>query len=51
MGDSKDFGPKIKTRGRYRLMRALAVGFDIFSAMANIPDLHGRLSCVQESES
>ena len=29
----------------------LAVGFDSFSATANIPDMHGWLSCAQESGS
>ena len=51
MGGSKDLGPKIDTSAVLATMRALAVGFGIFSAMANMPDLHGRLSCAQESGS
>ena len=50
-GRSKDLGPKIDTTAGAGHYAALAVGFDIFSAMANIPNQHGRLSCAQESGS
>lgn len=43
MGGSKDLGPKIDTTTGAGHYAALAVGFDIFSAMANIPDQNGRM--------